>query len=822
MLSSVAAFVKFSILASVAAIFLIAALALAFSVVSRALSYGVVQIGKIADLNDATKDRAPYLLARAQELAKPMPLDALYEVRVPPLTTRFGLKDDLKFLDDVKISIQGINLPETIRNLFAALPDDRPIVTAAPEPATTGSAARFEWKDPSGEKQSWLLQSSLPATDAKATRDIIDQAIYAIVYYMHYDPKGPGFPPRGVQFSSARALEAYYAGQQQLGLYQRKRQTSALDEAEQHFRALYEEMPNFTDGLMLLGVTLLEKKSETEAIVIFERIRENLLKDEKDETKLGSNEKKALYSAMLFRATAQRKLYRVEDNHDALRGIEDINKKLAELHKPGGQPEKPEQKADRLDFLKIHISALAEQAYVLGAYLILLNEVNFIEGVTKPPVDAPASRKKDPPGAVALSDDQVKELAAILDEDIKVAREAAERAKKKAVALSDNQAAQPAVIDKDINAAGEAAEQEKKKALAVSKELAIIDQDINAAGEAIERVKKKAGGLTDSQTAEVAAIDQDIKEAREAAARAKKKRFTVYRVALKKIYEAHAGAVKEAEKLIKDETSNDDAWKRARERFLSDLNNAAGYSQHRYAQAVVDDDDTFRTQCKEALAKLNQAYAVHQNEQTIILNLGLIHGDPRCDPSGENIERARRYLEEAIAIKSSDFYAHQLLATLNIRHAYVWGPVFTKPEIVTQAVTAADNARTLRPEGGTIFALLAQAYILQWAQGDDGKRAQVRPLIEASIAQAAKRNATPIHLHTVNLQWLLYQAVKSSDDQFTKEFKPKLETELRAAVYDATGNHTWYGRQLFKDAAALEKMLSEWGPGKQATLHCPG
>src|SRR5262249_34856350 len=161
------------------------------------------------------------------------------------------------------INIQGVNLPEVIKNLFGALPEDQPIVSAAPEPAATGSAARLEWKEPSGKKKTWLLRSDKPSNDAEATRQIIDQSIYEMVYYMHYDPTGPGPPRKGVQFPSQRALQAYYSGQQHLSLYQRKRGPKEieeglrdLEEAEKRFRVLYQEMPNFTDGLMLLGITL--------------------------------------------------------------------------------------------------------------------------------------------------------------------------------------------------------------------------------------------------------------------------------------------------------------------------------------------------------------------------------------------------------------------------------------------------------------------------------------------------------------------------------------------------------------------------------------
>jgi hypothetical protein len=759
MLGSLGTVVKFSFLIAIASVFFIASTVYAIKVFYRAFSSGVVQIGKFPDLANNTVDRAPYLLARAEALAVPVPLDALYEVKVPPLATRFGAKDDLKFLDDVKINIQGVSLPEVIKNLFAALPDDQPIVSAEPEAVGSGSGARLEWKEPSGKKKTWLLRSDKPPTDADATREIIDQAIYEMVYYMHYDPTRPGPPEKGVQFPNERALEAYYAGQQHLSQYQRKRGIAEiaeglkdLDEAERRFRILYQEMPNFNDGLMLLGVTLLEQKNEPEAIIIFDRVKKNLF--DQGVNNLKSEEKKALFSAMLFQATAQRKLYRVKNNHQALAEIGKITDQVAPLHvvPTPNTKETDAQKADRLDFLKIHISVLAEKAYVLGAYLILLNEVNFIEGLTThqqhapqpvPPVHSPQGGQPQPAAA-----------------------------------------SQPAPIDPPPPV--------------------VVDDDQRATNLLTIERKIKAGGPDAEQ--------------------AKKDRLAAYRAEMKRIYEAHKVVVQHAKELINGVGANDDAWKGISARFLSDLGNAVGYAQYRYAQAmedVKDDDDAFLSQCKAALDTLHEAYAMHQNEQTILLNMGLIESDPRCDPDGENIERARSYLKQASQIKPTDYYSQQLLATLDIRELYTWGPL-AKPEVLTDAVAAAEKARTLRPEDGTICALLAQAYILKWAAQatDDATRNDLRLKIEAAVSQAEKRKATPVHQDTVRLQWLLAQATRAPDDQFD-DLKAKLGAAIDKAIVDARDDRTWYGYRLAKDANALKSAVDALTKGKQSTLHWP-
>jgi hypothetical protein len=170
-----------------------------------------------------------------------------------------------------------------------------------------------------------------------------------------------------------------------------------------------------------------------------------------------------------------------------------------------------------------------------------------------------------------------------------------------------------------------------------------------------------------------------------------------------------------------------------------------------------------------------------------------------------NIGQARRYLKQAMAIKPSDYYAPQLLASLGIREMYVWGP-FAEPGIVNEIVAAAENARKLRPESGTILAVLAQAYVLQWTPPDAAVPDPLAPKIDAAIAQAEKRGATRIHLDTVRLQWLVKKVAHTADDKDNKLFK-QLQKLIGEARSEADEDRTWYGYQLKRDVAALDAML---------------
>jgi hypothetical protein len=502
---------------------------------------------------------------------------------------------------------------------------------------------------------------------------------YAIVFYIQHDFARSGGPPKGVQFPNRQALEAYYAGRQHLGAYQRERpiQPAELDEAEKQFRTLYREMPTFVDGLMLLGLTLSEKRNEDEALIIFKLAEQVLSQKKEKEGPLKPDDRKVLFQAMLFHATAQRKLYQLQTNSQALKELKQLQDDILPLLPV--PPNVPET-ADKLDYLKIYISARVEEAYANAVDLILLSDKHSLE----------------------KNDDDV------------------------------------------------------------------------------------------------------------------------FKTQIQQRYAAHRSAVEDAEYRIKQQIdAKDSDGKRVQERFLSDLHNAEGYARYRRAMILEEDDKKFLQECEEARSKLHEAYAVHQNEYTILLNLGLVYADPRCDPENKYIEFARHFLKQSIEIKPLDYYGHELLARLAVRQAYTWGLEFIDPEIINEAAKSADTARKLRPISGTLYALLAQVYTVQWAKSsDDNLRKELEPLIEASLLRAERGDATPVHQATARTQWLFQQSRRAKGDEF-KALRLELATALDKAIEVATDDRSWYGKKLLEDANSLKKALDDLGGKSQSILRWP-
>jgi hypothetical protein len=244
----------------------------------------------------------------------------------------------------------------------------------------------MEFTAPSGDRKSWLLRAESPAAGAPAppasatTSQVIDRAIYTIWYYMYYDPKGLRWrTDLEANFTSARALEAYYGGQQRLASYQRTFQAGDLDEAEKEFRLLTSEMPQFVPGWMFLGIALVEKRSERGAIRAFDRAQQLLAPSGALPATATATDRQTWLQARLFTANALLQMYNWENNQEALRILEAVLPTI-----PAAPPTDMKRQVF-YDLSKIRFSMLFQTAHTVGHDLILLSEDNFVDALTEPP-----------------------------------------------------------------------------------------------------------------------------------------------------------------------------------------------------------------------------------------------------------------------------------------------------------------------------------------------------------------------------------------------------------------------------------------------------
>jgi hypothetical protein len=345
-----------------------------------------------------TDNVTPQAVARAKEIGIRIPFEQLYEVNVPRLTDNFGAREALKLPDDAKITIQGVELSALARTFLSLLPATQYTVTI--RPGAEEDTLELEWQPPGDLKRYWLLRLDPQRDDVKEggarsqvkiKKVLLDRAIYSLLYFMYYDADGPLEWKKDAalkeRFPDARALEAYYVGRQKLASYLHTLDAAELDKAESEFRLLQEQMPRFVDGLMLLGITLSERRNEREAIGVYERVEREI---EQPPPVNDYAKWKTLFQARLFKATANRKLYRWQNLHVAIAQLDEliadlvtkINTNMLEM--------------DRAEFRKIYVAALAEKAASIPYYLVLLYRDNFVHALTGQEV----------PGTLRLDDAQ--------------------------------------------------------------------------------------------------------------------------------------------------------------------------------------------------------------------------------------------------------------------------------------------------------------------------------------------------------------------------------------------------------------------------------
>jgi hypothetical protein len=333
-----------------------------------------VQIGSFKLGDEPAEGIAGYLMARADEIAGAIPLESLVEVNVPALENKFG-SEGTSLLADFKLEFKGVDVNAILRTITALVPSRHHSVSGILTFEASRPALHFEWRHPDGKRKVWSLTSDNIPDRKYLAIGLLDKAIYRLFYYMYYDSAGPkdwrATAGPTVLFPSEKALEAYYAGRQHLGYYLLSFKRSDLDLAETNFRQLRLEMPEFADGLVLLGVTLSEKRNEAEAIAMYDMAAEIYGRKKHADT----IEAKKELQARLFSATARRKIYRWAENHVALRALQklddDVRKAIASTQE------------QTTDYKRIRLAVLAEKANILSHYLVSINEPNFRSALTE-------------------------------------------------------------------------------------------------------------------------------------------------------------------------------------------------------------------------------------------------------------------------------------------------------------------------------------------------------------------------------------------------------------------------------------------------------
>lgn len=237
--------------------------------------------------------------------------------------------------------------------------------------------------------RTWYLERSGNTDEDKSMllERLIDDAIFQLAYDFGNKAeqdedlqKWRRVLPAPTSFPSRTAVAAYYEGRGALGRYYAQGDWRDLDLALGHLRALRGQMPEYADGLQLLGMALAEKRNEAEAIHVYEQLQLLLVPAGVDRDQLSSHQKLRLSSIELLKATATAKLYTWRSTHEALSELLLLDGNLIkELAKTCPKKENEANIKDCAANLELHAQAAIQLAYTYALYLSYIRHVTVAD-----------------------------------------------------------------------------------------------------------------------------------------------------------------------------------------------------------------------------------------------------------------------------------------------------------------------------------------------------------------------------------------------------------------------------------------------------------
>jgi len=225
--------------------------------------------------------------------------------------------------------------------------------------------------------RTWYLERTGTPNGGKSIliEQLIDSAIFQVVHdFGNADPKSDPdlgkwrkLVPLPVEFPSPAAVASYYEARGALARYYAHGAWADLDMALDRLLALRSEMPEYADGLQLLGLALAEKRNDTEAIHVYEQLRSILLPKDEDEgwKKLSAPDRRRVLSIDLLRATAETNLYGWPSTHQAVAHL------LAAMTRLRSQPAADLSPGERAAHSELLAQTAVQLAYAYATYLEL-------------------------------------------------------------------------------------------------------------------------------------------------------------------------------------------------------------------------------------------------------------------------------------------------------------------------------------------------------------------------------------------------------------------------------------------------------------------
>ena len=289
--------------------------------------------------------------------------------------------------------------------------------------------------------RTWYLDryGDLPKDKSKLVEQLIDDAIFQLVYDFgnksEHDAdiiKWRSVVNVPTNFPNRASLAAYYEALGALGRYYAHGDWHSLNRAIDCLQTLRGLMPKYEDGLQLLGMALVEKRNDVEAIHVYEQLQ--LLWKDENWADLTPQRKRRQFSIDLLKATAKAKLYTWQSTHEALHELLELYKKLQpEYEKLRAKQPLLRDDKEVTAYNELLAHTAVQTAYTYSLYLSYMRHYmvadifrhsSVPEGLGISQLEEEELRKKDgKPKPIVIS--TVKKVAGYYEEWIKKAKQVA-------------------------------------------------------------------------------------------------------------------------------------------------------------------------------------------------------------------------------------------------------------------------------------------------------------------------------------------------------------------------------------------------------------
>jgi len=591
--------------------------------------------------------------------------------------------------EDMSIEVSGVNVTKIIRFVNNLVKPEQWIIEG--DFQTHSDRALLALRLLRGQRliRTWYLERTYTGNteDAKSIllEQLIDDAVFQLVYDFSNSTKNDkdlykwhSVVQVPTNFTSPTAVASYYEARGALARYYSYSDWKDLNRALECLQDLRGQMPDFEEGLQLLGMTLAEKRMDNEAINVYDQLI--LLLNEKNWDNFNNLQKCHLLSIYLLKATVTAKLDTWQATHEAIIQLIDLTQKLFSIDSYAISDN--EEQAVYFELLAHTAIQLSYTYSIYFSYMRNHMVAEVFSGNDVPPGLSITNEERQILEDTTTMPDKVKGIVFAKMKNIK---------KQYENWLIFGEIVAGMLENDDLDS--------------ILKEIRNVKNDntkiLRIINKVVDAHKDKINSNSEIETEPSALwwkfLDSDKSTRR-------KSEFK-YKVHLTKGYTEYRLA----------------EWE----------NELAGTVDTTIFGA------TFKTRLENASKELNKADAAHPNHYFVLQFLGMVYSEPRRQTNDLNI--AEQYVERAIRANPSDYVSHELYAEILLRRAVNRGVGVASRDLIEKGFLESRTAVKLREISGSAHLLQAEFQAMRIEiENDESNRNKLHVDLEQYINQAMR------------------------------------------------------------------------------------